>query len=111
MYQHVVSTDSLPWMPLEFPGVHMRIIHSDAQTGRLTVMTRLEPGATIPAHFHTKADETVYVLSGDFVEAGVTYGVGTYFAATAGTPHGLHESRGGCVVLTSFSAELDFQLM
>ena len=40
----------------------------------MTVMTRLEPGATIPAHIHTKADETVFVVSGDFIEGGPEHG-------------------------------------
>jgi hypothetical protein len=65
MYQHVISTDALLWLPLEFPGVFMRVVHKDARTGGMTVMTRLEPGASITAHFHAQADETVYVLSGD----------------------------------------------
>jgi quercetin dioxygenase-like cupin family protein len=109
MYQHIVSTDSLAWSPLDFPGVAMRVVYRDARTGGMTVMTRLEPGASIPAHKHTHADETVFVLSGDFVEAGTSYGAGSYFVASAGTPHGPHESRTGCVVLTTFSAVLDYE--
>jgi hypothetical protein len=50
------------------------------------------------------------VLEGDFVEAGMTYGPGTFFAGKAGTTHGPHHSVGGCTVLTHFSAELDFNL-
>lgn len=34
----------------------------------MTVLTRTEPGANIPAHHHTKAQETVFALEGDFVE-------------------------------------------
>jgi anti-sigma factor ChrR (cupin superfamily) len=111
MYQHIVSTDSLPWTPLDFPGVFMRVVYQDARTGGMTVMTRLEPGAAIPAHLHRQADETVFVLSGDFIEAGALHPSGSYFVAAAGTPHGPHESRTGCIVLTTFSAALDFQLL
>lgn len=50
------------------------------------------PGSTIPAHRHSLADETVYVLEGDFIEAGVGYGLGAFFAGKAGTPHGPHSS-------------------
>jgi quercetin dioxygenase-like cupin family protein len=111
MYQHIIATDSLPWQALDFSHVFMRIINQNERTGGMTVMTRLEPGAIIPAHRHTEADETVFVLSGDFVEADATYGVGSFFAAVAGTPHGPHTSRTGCIVLTTFSAKLDFQLV
>ena len=110
MYDQIISTDLLPWSPLDFPGVSMRIVHQDERTGAMTVLTRLDPGAVIPAHSHSQADETVFVLSGDFIEAGTAHLTGSYFIGSAGTPHGPHESRGGCVVLTTFSAKLDFKL-
>jgi quercetin dioxygenase-like cupin family protein len=96
---------------LDFPGVSMRGIHEDKKSGGMTVMTRLEPGASIPAHTHTKADETVFVISGDFIEEEIAYGPGSFFAAPAGSAHGPHGSRTGCVVLTTFSAPLDFQIV
>jgi quercetin dioxygenase-like cupin family protein len=111
MYQHVVLTDSLDWQPLDFPGVSMRLVHQDKRSGGMTVLTRLEAGATIPAHTHSQADEAVYVISGDFIEAGVSHKAGTFFVAAAGVAHGPHKSEKGCVVLTTFSAPLDFQLV
>jgi anti-sigma factor ChrR (cupin superfamily) len=111
MYPAIVNTEKLPWTALDFPGVFMRIVHEHEESGRMTVMTRLEPGASIPAHLHTKADETVFVISGDFIEDEVAHGPGSFFAAVAGTPHGPHRSRTGCVVLTTFSAPLDFKIV
>jgi quercetin dioxygenase-like cupin family protein len=111
MYSTIVDTTKLPWAALDFPGVSMRVIHEDKKSGGMTVMTRLEPGASIPAHIHTKADETVFVISGDFIEDAVEHGPGSFFAAAAGVPHGPHRSRAGCVVLTTFSASLDFQVI
>jgi quercetin dioxygenase-like cupin family protein len=111
MYATIVDTTKLPWAALDFPGTSMRVIHEDKKSGGMTVMTRLEPGASIPAHIHTRADETVFVLSGDFIEEAVEYGPGSFFAAPAGAPHGPHQSRTGCVVLTTFSALLDFQIV
>ncbi len=89
----------------------MRIVHEDKKFGGMTVMTRLDPGASIPAHIHTRADETVFVISGDFIEEEIAYSPGSFFAAPAGVPHGPHRSRTGCVVLTTFSAMLDFQIV
>ncbi len=85
------------------------MLHRDEAAGTMAVLTRIEAGASIPAHWHSKADETVYVLDGDFVEAGTSYGPGSYFVGKARTPHGPHSSVHGCTVLTHFSAELDFQ--
>jgi anti-sigma factor ChrR (cupin superfamily) len=89
-------------------GVEIAVLRRDLATGAMTVLTRIGPGAAIPAHWHTKADESVFVIEGDFMEDGETYGPGGYFFGRAGTTHGPHRSRGGCVVLTHFSAELDF---
>jgi len=89
----------------------MRVIYEDKKSGGITAMTRLEPGASIPAHTHTRADETVFVISGDFIEESVEFGPGSFFAVPAGVLHGPHGSRTGCVVLTTFSAPLDFQVV
>jgi anti-sigma factor ChrR (cupin superfamily) len=111
MYQKIVNKELVGSTPLPMPGVSIRILSQDAVTGGMAVLTSMDAGATIPEHWHTKADETVYVLEGDFVEAGVSYGPGTFFAGKAGTAHGPHHSVGGCTVLTHFSAELDFNLV
>jgi anti-sigma factor ChrR (cupin superfamily) len=111
MYETMLETGTIPWTPLDFPGVEMKVLRKDEATGAMAVLTRIGPGGEIPAHRHTNADETVYVLEGDFIEAGTSYGPGAFFAGKAGTPHGPHRSRGGCVVLTDFSGELDFQLV
>jgi hypothetical protein len=50
----------------------------------------------------------VFVVEGDFIEDGVSHGPGTFFAGPAGSIHGPHRTRTGCVLLTTFSAELDF---
>lgn len=111
MYQIAIDSAAVSAIPIDIPGVSIRVLNRDATTGAMVVLTRIEPGATIPEHWHTKADETVFVLEGDFIEAGVGYGPGTFFAGKAGTTHGPHHSIQGCTVLTHFSAELDFQLI
>ncbi|HEX4614125.1 MAG TPA: cupin domain-containing protein [Urbifossiella sp.] len=111
MYHLKLTADAGPWVPLDFPGVSLRVLNTDPETGATSVLTRLAPGAEIPAHLHTAADETVYVLEGDFIEDGTGYGPGCFFAGKAGVPHGPHRSAGGCTVLTTFSAALDFVLV
>jgi len=108
MYGVKVNQRDVDWSPLDVPGVSMKVLFKDAPTGAMTVMTRMAAGAVIPAHFHTRADETVFVLDGDFIEDGESHGPGAYFVGKAGTPHGPHRTAAGCTVLTHFSAELDF---
>jgi anti-sigma factor ChrR (cupin superfamily) len=110
MYDTKTDTSLLNWSPLDFPGVFMKVLHQDEVTGGMTVMTRISSGSSIPAHSHTNANETVYVVEGDFIEDGVRYGPGSFFVGRAGTTHGPHRSSGGCVLLTTFSSALDFVL-
>ena len=109
MYQISVREAELEWIDLGMPGVQMKVLHKETTSGAMTVMTHIEAGAVIPAHWHSKADEMVYVLDGDFVEVGVSYERGSYFQGKAQTTHGPHTSVHGCTVLTHLSAELDFQ--
>ena len=110
MYQLKRAADDEGWTQLDFPGVAIKLLHTDESSGATTVLTRLSPGATIPRHHHTAADEAVYVIEGDFLEDGESFGPGSFFAGKAGTDHGPHHSKTGCVVLTRFSAPLDFVL-
>jgi quercetin dioxygenase-like cupin family protein len=110
MYDRKLDSTLLPWSPLDFAGVSMRVLHTDEPTGAMTVMTKMEPGARIPAHSHSLANETVYVIEGDFVEDGFSHGPGSFFSGSAGTVHGPHATAHGCVLLTTFSAKLDFVL-
>lgn len=87
----------------------MKVLFRYEATGAMAVITRMDAGAVIPAHFHTKADETVFVLTGEFVKGGESYGPGAYFVGKAGTPHGPHTTPTGCTVLTHLSAELDYR--
>ena len=111
MYEMKIDTSTLGWSPLDFPGVSMKVLGRMESTGGMTVMTRMAPGGSIPAHRHTHADETVFVVEGDFVEDGIHYGPGSFFVGLAGSSHGPHSSSGGCVLLTTFSATLDFILV
>jgi anti-sigma factor ChrR (cupin superfamily) len=111
MYQKTVEAARLEWTALEMPGVSMKTLSVDEATGGMAVLTHIDSGASIPAHWHTNADETVYVLEGDFVEDGISYGPGTFFVGKAGTTHIPHASKNGCVVITHFSAKLDFNLV
>lgn len=111
MYQKTIQSSTLTWETLELPGVSMKVLDTDEDTGAMTVLTRIEAGASIPAHSHTQADESVFVLEGDFVEDGTEYGEGAYFFGARGTVHGPHESRKGCTVLTRFGAPLDFVMV
>jgi quercetin dioxygenase-like cupin family protein len=82
------------------------VLHKDAATGGVTVLRKFHAGTLVPAHIHPGADESVYVLSGEWDESGTIYGPGSYFHAPKGTAHGPHLARTEVVSLTIFSGPL-----
>jgi quercetin dioxygenase-like cupin family protein len=109
MFETTINTTEVEPLPIGFIGVSVKLLHRGGRDG-MVVLTRLAPGAVIPEHWHSEADETVYVLDGDFVEGGFSYGPGTFFFGKAGRPHGPHTSLRGCTALMQFSTtgDLDF---
>src|SRR3954451_23099774 len=108
MYATKTDTSALAWSPTGWPGVFMKMLHKDESTGGMTGMTRMEAGSSIPAHSHTHTDQTVFVIEGDLVEDGVSYGPGSFFVAKAGSPHGPHGSQAGCVLPSWYFGPPDF---
>lgn len=82
-------------------------LNRDVAAGPVVAAMKMAPGARIPAHHHQRASETFYVLDGDFVNAGIAYGPGAFFAVRPGDVHGPHETRGGCTLLFMQSTEVD----
>ena len=107
MYETKTDTSALAWSPTGWPGVSTKMLQQVESTG-MTGMMRMEAGSSIPAHSHTHADQAVFVIEGDLVEEGVTYGPGSFLVAKAGTPHGPHGSSGGCVLLSTYFGQPDF---
>jgi hypothetical protein len=46
-----IATESVPWIETA-PGNKMKVIYHDPATDMLTILSKLEPGAGIPAHVH-----------------------------------------------------------
>lgn len=110
MYEIAKHAKDIPWSALDIEGVEIKVIHEDKTTGALTVLTRMNEGACIPKHFHSEADETVYVLEGEFIEIEKAYGPGSIFFGSATTSHGPHKTNSGCMLLTHFTSALDFNI-
>jgi quercetin dioxygenase-like cupin family protein len=111
MYEKIIDTGDLEFTPIDFDGISIRVVYQNEKTGEMVVQTKMEPGSVIPKHFHEKANEYVFVVEGDFIEDGVSYERGAFFFGSAKVPHGPHGTKEGCILLTTFSAELDFNLV
>lgn len=85
MSQQIITSSEVERVPVDLPGATLQVLHNEIRGG-MTALAHLAPGIIIPEHWHTHADETLYMLSGDLVIAGVAYGPGTFFVVSGLAP-------------------------
>ena len=95
------------WRATEVAGVWSRTLHLDRANDHATMLFKMDPGATYPAHHHAAAEEC-FVLRGDLQVGDVRMQVGDYQFAASGSEHVAQSTEDGCVLLirTSLSDEL-----
>ena len=94
-----INTDSVPWVETG-PGNKMKVIYNDPATGLLTILSKLEPGAGIPAHVHEDLEQT-YVLEGSLVDAEGECTAGNFVIRAKGSRHS-PVAPNGCTMLVFF---------
>ncbi len=95
-----VDVGSLPWKPTPTPGIDMKILLHDQETGLLTALFRWEPGTVLPRHEHVEIEQT-YVLEGSIVDDEGEVLRGDFVWRPRGNQH-LARSPGGALVLSFF---------
>jgi quercetin dioxygenase-like cupin family protein len=80
------------------PLVDVKVLHRDPRTGRQTALYRLQPGAELPAHRHTEAEEC-YVVEGEVNVGDLYLRAGDYHHAAAGSLHPALRSGPGALLL------------
>jgi quercetin dioxygenase-like cupin family protein len=106
MFPYTADSKDRAWQPGPYPGVELLILHKVPATGGVTVLRKFLAGTAVPAHTHPDANESVYILSGEWEESGVTYGPGAFFFAPKGVQHGPHFAKSEVISLTQFDGPL-----
>ena len=106
MFPYITDSEKAAWKPGPYEGVDLKLLHKNEETGGVTVLRRFKAGAIIPEHIHRKANETAYILEGQWEESGTTYSPGTLFYAPQGETHGPHIARTDVISLTIFDGPL-----
>lgn len=106
MFSFTTQAAERAWQPGPYEGVELLVLHKNESTGGVTVLRKFRAGVTVPAHRHPLANESVYVLSGEWEESGVIHTCGAFFFAPRGTAHGPHTARTEVVSLTIFDGPL-----
>ena len=94
------------WQAGPYPGVELKILYRNPETGGVVVLRKFLAGTTVPAHVHPAANESVYVLEGNWIEDGQRHGPGTFFFVAKGQRHGPHVAEVDVVSLTLFDGPL-----
>ena len=96
-----VKVAALPWEKTRHPGVETRALVAEPQSGLLTVLTKLAPGARLPDHEHVRIEQT-YVLEGALhCDEGVCK-AGDFVWRPAGSRHQAWAGPQGCLALAMF---------
>ena len=99
---HHVQPQTMEWRSTKFDGVEMKTLYVDRNTGLLTVLLKMAPGAVLPDHEHVRVEQT-YMLEGrlddkEGPEVGLSVGPGEYVARPAGSRHAAWTPEGGLMV-------------
>jgi quercetin dioxygenase-like cupin family protein len=86
------------WEATPWPGVSQRLLRRDPQRRQVTMLVRMEAGATMPAHLHEGPEESL-ILEGDLCAGNQVLREGDYQFAPAGSYHETLRSETGCLAL------------
>lgn len=92
-----VDCDELPWTDTPFPGVSMKVLVHDPDTGLQTVLTRMAPGAVLPDHEHVGLEQS-WVIEGSLVDHEGEVKAGQFVWRPAGSRHAAHAPNGALVL-------------
>ena len=95
-----VKVDDLPWKPTPCPGIDMKVLLEDKDTGLLTALFRWQPGSELSLHEHVEVEQT-FVIEGSLVDDEGEVTAGKYVWRPKGNRH-IAKSPHGALVLSVF---------
>jgi len=97
----MLDLSRIPWSATRHRGIHLHVLRRDEESGDATVLIRMEPGCSYPAHRHRGVEE-VFILQGGYRDARGLHRAGDYVLNDAGSAHAptaLEDSDEDCVML------------
>ena len=95
-----VDVSKLPWKPTPCPGIEMKVLLEDKDTGLLTALFRWQPGSELTLHEHVEVEQT-FVLEGSLIDDEGEVTAGNYVWRPKGNRH-IAKSPNGALVLSIF---------
>lgn len=101
----VTPADDSAFATLPFPGMSMRLLHTDPVQRRFSCLLKFAPGGRLPAHPHASAEDCV-VLEGSIWMGGVEMKAGTFLRVEEGVDHVEQWSDTGALAFVTGPLEL-----
>lgn len=110
-HSHLVRPAEMGWQTTRFPGCEVKTLMFDPETGLLTALFKLAPGAVLPDHEHVDVEQT-YILEGRLVDkegpaAGIEAKKGEFIWREPGSRHSAWSPE-GCITLAIFQVPNKF---
>jgi anti-sigma factor ChrR (cupin superfamily) len=92
-----IEVPSLPWQSTRWPGIEIKVLMEDPDTGLQTVLTRMAPGAVLTDHVHVQLEQS-WVLEGSLVDHEGEVTAGNFVWRPAGSRHMASAPKGALVL-------------
>jgi len=92
-----VNVFDLPWEKTKFAGVEAKTLLLDKETGLLTALIRMAPGARLPDHEHVLIEQT-FMIEGTLVDEEGACTAGNFVWRPAGSRHEARTPNGGLML-------------
>ena len=96
-----VRVESMPWEKTAYPGIETKTLLFERETGLVTQLLRMAPGAKLPDHEHVLIEQT-YVLEGSLLCPDGECKAGEFVWRPAGSRHEAWAGPQGGVMLAMF---------
>ena len=94
----IIAVTDIEWKQHEtLPGIRQKALWSDPATQRRAVLSRFEPGASLPLHRHA-GDEILYVIEGAIADEAGTVSAGNMGYRPNGCVHNVRSKNGATVL-------------
>ena len=92
-----VDVEALPWKATPTPGIDMKILMEDKDTGYLTALFRWAPGSELALHEHVEIEQS-WVVDGEFEDDDGVYTKGNFVWRPKGHRHVARSPKGALVL-------------
>jgi anti-sigma factor ChrR (cupin superfamily) len=92
-----VDIASLPWTSTRYPGIEIKVLMEDPESGLLTALFRWAPGSRLPYHEHVEIEQT-FVLEGSVEDDEGVARAGDFVWRPAGSRHDARAPEGALIL-------------